>query len=354
MLQRNSDYVITKSIYKVTLRGEYEATKFSNGEFYGMIKIPKTIPKSNTPLEGKYILCEVFLLKRRGNHPNILKLYDYWESQNSRYLVVEYWDGGNLVNEIKSGSIVKNNGDSDGQVKFRTSSGLGEKKSIFFLMQILSGLKTLQGERVALRDLKPSDLLLRKDGRLLLGNFGFVRLEYDLTRVNPDCNRGYKAPEAPLRPGEISSFHNKVHLWLAGVNFFEMIFGRELYSFPSSEGYEEDDELKKKIKRNSGQNLEIPEAQKISSECLDLLRRLLEYDIDERISWNEVFNHPLFGKYSDQELHLATGYGLEMIGEVRRVFYENKDCRPGDEKLRSILMYVEQSEGLRDPQITSL
>ena len=48
------------------------------------------------------------------------------------------------------------------------------------------------------------------------------------------------------------------------------------------------------IKLTSGKNLEIPHhINPVSSVCVDFLHKILEHDIDKRMSWKEFFDHPI-------------------------------------------------------------
>jgi serine/threonine protein kinase len=70
--------------------------------------------------------------------------------------------------------------DKDLQEYIKQSNGLGEAAVKDFLQQIATGLKTMYDRGIAHRDLKPGNILLKKDpitGRMLvkLADFGFAR-----------------------------------------------------------------------------------------------------------------------------------------------------------------------------------
>lgn len=83
-------------------------------------------------------------------------------------------------------------------------------------------------------------------------------------------------------------YTNKTDLWSIGVVFYQMLFGK--LPFPAGNL----EELKTKVKFHSGQNLRIPFGSEISPMAEDLLKRMLEVDVDKRITWNEFFHHEIF------------------------------------------------------------
>lgn len=75
----------------------------------------------------------------------------------------------------------------------------------------------------------------------------------------------------------------RADLYSIGVILYECIYGRAPYSSKTIE------ELLEKIKTR--QKIELPANVKISVECEDLLTRLLQHDPDQRITFQEFFNH---------------------------------------------------------------
>lgn len=89
----------------------------------------------------------------------------------------------------------------------------------------------------------------------------------------------YMAPEIILH----RRYDFRADLWSIGVILYECLFGAAPYRSKSVE------ELVEKVK--ALQKIEIPPNSKISSECEDLLNRLLKHDPDKRITFEEFFNH---------------------------------------------------------------
>lgn len=90
----------------------------------------------------------------------------------------------------------------------------------------------------------------------------------------------YMAPEILLK----HCYNPSADLWSIGVILYECIFGHAPYS---SKGL---DELLQKIKVK--QKIVIVPSVRISMDCRDIMTRLLIHDPEQRITFQEFFEHP--------------------------------------------------------------
>ncbi len=91
-------------------------------------------------------------------HPNVNQLYDYGESDDRPFMVLEYLAGGSLEELLRANGALA---DADTQ---RIAS------------EIAAGLAHAHGRGVVHRDLKPSNVLFDDEGRAKLADFGIARM----------------------------------------------------------------------------------------------------------------------------------------------------------------------------------
>lgn len=115
------------------------------------------------------------------SHPAIPKIYDYFSVGGLVYLVLEFIDGIDLERLIS-----------------RSDGPIDEATLIEWTLQILDVLSFLhehQPEPIVFRDLKPSNIMLRRDGAITLIDFGIARTFQPLQRGTMIGTEGYAPPE---------------------------------------------------------------------------------------------------------------------------------------------------------------
>ncbi|CRK91668.1 CLUMA_CG005318, isoform A [Clunio marinus] len=211
------------------------------------------------------LVQEIQLLKKL-QHPYIVKMEDFcWDAQNI-YIIME-------LCEVSLSSFIKKR------------QRLPETTCRIFIRMLAEAMKYLRDNNVSHFDLKPQNLLLTRSKStstyiLKICDFGFAQQltpeeENDTIKGSPL----YMAPEIILK----HKYDARADLWSIGVILYECLFGSAPYSSKSIE------ELMEKVK--SLQKIEIPRNTKISIECEDLLTRLLKHDPNERITFDDFFNH---------------------------------------------------------------
>jgi serine/threonine-protein kinase len=106
---------------------------------------------------------EAKILGMIGNHPQLPRLLDYFESEQEFFLVQEYINGLTLQQEVKRGGPF-------------TEAGVKQ-----FLCEILSMVQYVHDNHVIHRDIKPANIIRRdQDKKLVLIDFGAVK-----DKVNP-------------------------------------------------------------------------------------------------------------------------------------------------------------------------
>ena len=116
------------------------------------------------------------------DHPNIVPLYDFGDTEHLLYLVMPYVSGGNLQDVLRRAPL------SSGEV-------------VTYGSQMTDALDYAHKRGVVHRDVKPANMLLHADGRLMLTDFGLAKIlgpnsRPAVPRGHPDAGTPeYMAPE---------------------------------------------------------------------------------------------------------------------------------------------------------------
>lgn len=158
------------------------------------------------------IFKERFLREARAvarlDHPNIVQIYLFGEEENITYIVMQYVDGGTLKD------------------KLRQSGALTPAEAVKFIIQAAEGLGAAHEHGIIHRDVKPANMLLRKDGHLLLSDFGIVKIlegTTNLTRVGTGIGTPqYMSPEQ----GTGQAVDASSDIYSLGIVLFHCLTGR--------------------------------------------------------------------------------------------------------------------------------
>jgi serine/threonine protein kinase len=92
------------------------------------------------------------------DHPNILPVYDYGEQDGQAYLVMPYMPGGSLKDMLKVRHV------------------LPPTEAIHLTIEALNALQYAHERGLIHRDIKPGNMLFKSDGKLMLCDFGLVKV----------------------------------------------------------------------------------------------------------------------------------------------------------------------------------
>jgi serine/threonine protein kinase len=241
------------------------------------------------------------------NHPNIVHLHEFLETGRNYYMILDLCDG-DLENHIE-------------KEKF-----LSESEAIYFMKQIANGFRELNKWKIMHRDFKPANVMLLGDN-IKIGDFGFAKMGVELASTG----LGTPVTMAPEllngKPG--AKYSDKIDLWSIGVVFYMMLYGIQgPFTFKKYK------DLQDAVQSQSGKNLKFGE-QLVSEEAKDLLRRLIEPDVDARIGWDDFYNHNLFKVQEKKELNedfVDVGRSIMCHGNAANVnllFGRNRETRTG-------------------------
>jgi predicted Ser/Thr protein kinase len=153
----------------------------------------------------------------RLQHPNIVALYEFGHAGAFHYFIMEYVDGLNLR-------------------QLQASARLAPRAALDIVPQICEALQYAHDQGVVHRDIKPENVLITRDGKVKIADFGIAKIANQPTAM-PLTVEGelmgtphYMAPEQVERPSEVD---HRADIFSLGVVFYEMLTGElPLGKFP--------------------------------------------------------------------------------------------------------------------------
>ena len=140
------------------------------------------------------------------NHPNIAHIYAIEVTDDNMFIVMEFIDGKELKDKIKSGPISTN-------------------ETINIAIQIAEGLKAAHKKGIVHRDIKSSNIMITSDGNVKIMDFGLVKIKggRELTKIGSIVGTAaYMSPEQAR--GEEIDF--RTDIWSFGIVMYEMLTGK--------------------------------------------------------------------------------------------------------------------------------
>ena len=225
---------------------------------------------------------EIELLKKL-DHPNIVKLFEYFSDEDKYYLITEYCKGGALS------EIIKNH-------KF------SENGAAYIMYQIFRTLIYCHNTHHLIhRDIKPENIVIYQQNKtdedlydIKLIDFGISKIFNPLDKNIEDKIEGsfyYMAPEIYQKKGK---YDEKIDIWSCGIILYMLVIGK--YPF----GEKSEEEIIKNIITG---NYPLPEGfVNLASEgIIDLINQCLKVDPSERISAKKALDHKFFKEYNTKD-----------------------------------------------------
>jgi hypothetical protein len=143
------------------------------------------------------------------NHPNIVNVIDYGEAgPDYLYIVMEFVDGTDLVGVIRSGQMT-------------------QETALKLLPQICDALQFAHDNGIVHRDIKPANILLTRDGRIKMADFGLAK-RFDVnSSFQTQTGAGMGTPDyaAPEQFDPNGNVDHRADIYALGVMIYQMVTG---------------------------------------------------------------------------------------------------------------------------------
>ncbi|CAB9509043.1 MAP kinase-activated protein kinase 2 (Fragment) [Seminavis robusta] len=233
----------------------------------GSERAVKVLPRSADQEENEQVRNEFDVVKNL-DHPNILKQYNMYESDDKLYLVTDIYLGGEMFEELEENGL------------------LTEQDAASLMNHLLSCIHYCHQKGICHRDVKPENLLMsgnKKWEDIKLIDFGLACYHNDdedepMTEVFGSPY--YVAPQ--VLEGE---YTNKADIWSCGTVAFVALAGYAPFDGDSTEDV---------IDRVHEGVFDFEDEvwDDVSEDAKDFIRKLLTYDESERPTALEALQHP--------------------------------------------------------------
>lgn len=295
-------YEIKKRLGKGAYGIVWKAVDRQTGE---IVAVKKIFDAFRNRTDAQRTFREIMFLQEFGDHANIVKLLNVIRAQNDKdiYLIFEYMDT-DLHAVIKKGTLLK------------------DIHKRYVMYQLFKAIKYLHSGNVIHRDQKPSNVLLDTDCVVKLCDFGLAR---SLNQIQEDsgnpalteyvATRWYRAPEILLGSAR---YTKGVDMWSLGCILGEMLLGKAL--FPGTSTINQIEKIMSAIPHPSPEDILAIKSEYGSSviqrmllkpqvpledllqpsvppDALDLLRGLLVFNPDKRLTAEQALQHPYVARF---------------------------------------------------------
>lgn len=278
------NYVSDKKLGEGSYGAVFRVKHKDIGVYRAMKKIFSSSNKD--PEKEKEILNEIEMLKSL-DHPNIVKVFEFYNTKEGYYIITDYCKGGELFDKILE------------------NAPFDEAAAAYIMYQILSAVFYCHNLNIIHRDLKPENILIENEEKdtgylnIKVIDFGTAKL-FDRNKSEKKVigSAYYIAPEVLN-----SKYNEKCDIWSCGVIMYILLSGK-----PPFGG--DDDEILEKIKAGKF-DLKADPWQRVSSEAKDLIKHMLDMNMLSRISAQKALGHKWFKKFKMRERF--TNIGAEKL-----------------------------------------
>eukprot|EP00316_Scyphosphaera_apsteinii_P011201 CAMPEP_0119343668 /NCGR_PEP_ID=MMETSP1333-20130426/106570_1 /TAXON_ID=418940 /ORGANISM="Scyphosphaera apsteinii, Strain RCC1455" /LENGTH=730 /DNA_ID=CAMNT_0007356073 /DNA_START=45 /DNA_END=2237 /DNA_ORIENTATION=+ len=212
-----------------------------------------------------------YMLLSGKRHPNIVRVFEYFEERHQMHIIMELCKGGALVSRMKN-----------------HRHGYGEQAAATLVQKMLSAVLYCHHKGVVHRDIKLDNFIYEneaEDAELKLIDFGFaceVKPGYE-AMWDQIGTPSYMAPE--LWADHCKEYDSSVDMWAMGVVAYMLLSGKRPF-------HHTDRKEKARMIKQDPVRFVGSEWDKISPEAKDFCSRLMNKEPHKRLSASKALEHP--------------------------------------------------------------
>jgi len=241
----------------------------------GAQRAVKVLRKAHMDEDEKRMFFNEISILKDLDHPNILKMYEFFEDDKRYYIVTDICKGGELFDEIVA------------RGKF------SERDASMLMKQVLSCINYCHQNNIVHRDLKPENILLEQNkefDQIKIIDFGTSLVIEDGKKLDEKLGTPYYiAPEVLAK-----NYTNKCDIWSCGVITYIVLSGIPPFNGAS------DQEIMKKVKVGKF-TFSDPIWNNISDQAKEFITQLLTKDQNKRPSAEQALKHAWIEQANTQQ-----------------------------------------------------
>ena len=282
------NYILDQQLGKGTFGEVYLTKKINSNNIYATKKLKKALV--DDPRYVKYFNNEISILKKLF-HENIIRLNDLKMTANHYYIIMEYCNGGSLLQNLN-------------KYKELYHHAFTEEIVQYIMRQVISAVRYIHSQKIIHRDLKLDNILvnyLNKNdfdsvnllkAKIKIIDFGFASTKEDNLLFSTAIGSPLNMDPLILRKfnaGRTQTndlyYDEKADIWSIGALCYQMLIGNCPFDAYNMK------ELLDKVEEGT---YKVPT--NLSKEVVSFLNGMLQYDPKKRLTAENLYNHAFLTK----------------------------------------------------------
>lgn len=194
---------------------------------------------------------------RKLDHPNIVRYLETYNDKNYLFLVNEYIEGTQILEHLTRGK------------------GISETTVCNYIKDIVAAIHRCHLQGVIHRDINPDSIRVSKMGHVKIVDFGFCTYAKKVEDATAVVRHDYLAPEI----GKDKHITKKADVWSIGCLMHLLLSGVSVDKIRAAKGISP---------------IKYEEFHGISSHAISLMKGMLVWDAEKRISTKKILESPWF------------------------------------------------------------